>query len=160
MTTKPHPGWDLKIFRIVSPKVSDFFEGNSTTKTLTKFDDHQTLPCLGLRNFSDGLTESVRLFWGKFYFQHFNKFRLPPNLALSGTSKFFRWSNRKCQTFLREILGKLRETSSGYHQTWLCMGLRNFLDGLTESVRLFWGKFYFQHFNKFRLPPNLALTGT
>ena len=62
MTTHPHPVWDLEIFWTVSPKVSDFFEGNSTAKTLTKFDAHQTLPCLGLRNFFDGLTESVRLF--------------------------------------------------------------------------------------------------
>ena len=62
MTTKAHPGWDLEIFRMVSPKVSDFFEGNSTSKTLTKFDDHQTSPLLGLKIFLDGLTESVILF--------------------------------------------------------------------------------------------------
>ena len=62
MTTKPHPVWDLKIFWTVSPKVSDFFEGNSTAKTLTKFDDHQTSPSLGLKIFLDSLTESVRLF--------------------------------------------------------------------------------------------------
>ena len=52
---------------MVSLKVSDFFEGNSTFKTLSKFDDHQTSPSLGLKNFLDGLTESVRLFRGKFY---------------------------------------------------------------------------------------------
>ena len=60
-------GLGLGIFLVVvSPKVSDFFEGNSTSKTLTKFDDHQTSSLLGHINFLDGLTESVRLFWGKF----------------------------------------------------------------------------------------------
>ena len=73
MTTNPHPVWDLKIFWTVSPKVSDFFEGNFTSKTLTKLDDPQTSPILGLRNFLDGLTESVRLFLGKPYIQDFNK---------------------------------------------------------------------------------------
>ena len=48
MTTKPCPVWDLEIFWTGSPKVSDFFEGNSASKTLTKFDDHQTSPFLGL----------------------------------------------------------------------------------------------------------------
>ena len=60
-----HPVWDLEFFWMVSPKVSDFFEGNSTSKTLTKFhelDDHQTSPCLELKKFLDGLTDSVRLF--------------------------------------------------------------------------------------------------
>ena len=59
---KTYPIWDLKIFRMVSPKVSDFFEGNSTSKTLTKFDDHQTSSLLGHINFLDGLTKGVRLF--------------------------------------------------------------------------------------------------
>ena len=31
--------------------MSDFFEGNSTSKTSTKFDDHQTSHSLGLRIF-------------------------------------------------------------------------------------------------------------
>ena len=77
MTTKPHPAWDLEFFWMVSPKVSDFFEGNFTSKTLTKFDDHQTSPSLGLRNFLDGLTKSVRLFCEKFYIQHFMSFLYP-----------------------------------------------------------------------------------
>ena len=58
-------GLGLRIFLgVVSLRESDFFEGNSTSKTLTKFDDHPNSPCLGLRNFLDGLTESVRLFCG------------------------------------------------------------------------------------------------
>ena len=61
------PCLGLKIFWMVSLQVSDFFEGNSTSMTLTKFDDHQNSPCLGHKIFLDGLTESVRLFWGKFY---------------------------------------------------------------------------------------------
>ena len=43
--------WDLEIFWMVSLKASAFFEGNSTSKTLTKLDDPQTLPILGLRIF-------------------------------------------------------------------------------------------------------------
>ena len=89
MTTKSHPAWNLEFFWMVSPKVSDFFVRNSTSKTLTKFDDHWTSPFLGLRIFLDGFTKSVRLFWEKFYFQDFNKVWWPTNLALSGTSKSF-----------------------------------------------------------------------
>ena len=54
MTTKPYPAWDLEIFWMVSPKVSDFFVGNSTSMTSTKFhelDGHQPSPCLGLISF-------------------------------------------------------------------------------------------------------------
>ena len=61
MTPLSH-GWDLEFNWMVSLKVSDFFEGNSSSKSLTKFDDHKNSPSLGLRNFLNGLTESVRLF--------------------------------------------------------------------------------------------------
>ena len=44
---------------MVSLKVSDFFEGKSTSKTLTKFDDHQTSSRLGHINFLDGLTKKI-----------------------------------------------------------------------------------------------------
>ena len=95
MTNKPHTAWVLEIFWMVSPKASDFVEGNSTSKTLTKFDDHQ-------------------------------------NLTLSGTYKFLEWSHRKCQIFLREILCDDDQTSPSPFANF-----GNFLEGLTESVRLF-----------------------
>ena len=66
MTTNPHLAWDLELFWIVSPKVSDIFVGNSTSMTSTKFhelDDQQpSHPVWDLEFFLDGLTESVRLF--------------------------------------------------------------------------------------------------
>ena len=59
---KPAHVWVLEFFWIISPKVSDLFEGISTSMTLTKFDDRQSSPRLGLRNFLDGLTE-IQTFW-------------------------------------------------------------------------------------------------
>ena len=49
-------GWDLEFIWMVSLKAADFFEGNSSSKSLTKFDDHKTSPSLGLIIFLDGLT--------------------------------------------------------------------------------------------------------
>ena len=150
--------WDLEYFWMVSPKVSPFFEGNSASWWSRN---------LWLRIFLDGLTESVTLFWGKFWFQMITK---------SGTWNIFGWSHQKCHSFLREILlpddyeiwdlkyfwmvsSKVSLFFEGNSASRLLrnLGLRIFLDGLTESVTLFWGKFYFIYFSKVWWLQNLEL---